>query len=70
MPTITVEGISKDEDSYLRELAEEYRGASFLDFQDIPAVQALARGLLRYMDRLTIKPEAAMAGKKVRLGDL
>lgn len=57
MAQVTIEGIGPEEEPYLRELCEEYASAQFLDFQDVAAVQALAKGLRRYLERITIRPK-------------
>lgn len=63
MPIIQVEGLSPEEESFLRDLVDEYAGVSHLDFQDIEGVQQLAKGCRRLLTRLTVKVPA----KKVSL---
>lgn len=65
MAPITVEGLSPDEETQLRELAEVYANPQFLDYQDISSVETMARGLLRLLARLTAKPAADKPRKKV-----
>ena len=65
MPQITVESLSPDEESNLRELAESYANPQVLDFQDIPSVEMMAKGLQRLLARLTVKPDASAPKKKV-----
>lgn len=67
MPQITVESLGKDEDAYVKDLAETYLNVDFLDFQDTMPVREMAKTLLRYHERLTVKPEAEKP-KKVGLG--
>lgn len=69
MAQVTVEGLSKDEETMLRGLADTYISPDFLDFQDIPAVSMMAQGLQRLLARLTVKPTSAAPaepGKKVK----
>lgn len=66
MAQITVEGLSPDEETQLRELAEVYANPQFLDYQDISSVETMARGLLRLLTRLTAKPTPAPSEKKVK----
>lgn len=67
MPHITVESLGKDEDAYVKDLAETYVNVDFLDFQDTLPVREMAKMLLRYHERLTAKPDADKP-KKVGLG--
>ena len=67
MPQITVEALNPDEEADLRELAEQYGSVDFLDFQDTRAVQMLARGCIRLIDRLSKVPPADQKPTKVRL---
>lgn len=66
MAQISVESLSKDEESLLRELAEQYANPQFLDFQDIPAVEMMAKGLARLLVRVTAKQPVAEPAKKVK----
>ena len=66
MAEITVNGLTPEEESYLRDIAEEYSAPQFLDFQDIPAVSMMARGVIRLLNRLTVKPGTQKAGTKVK----